>query len=192
MWGLVMASEQQPKGQECRGPARTRVSGGWCPGRGCWPPRRGRGWGEREVRVGQVGICVRWQGTHMHTQHTTTLTRTQHLTLTALLGSIFAVPILPSVERFEPQTQLGTSLPGNPHEAGVSLAWAPVPTPPCVLELQQRGAGRLGRSGPSCAVSAHSLTTPGTPVSRRRVAWTPSIWPGTTQETQRTAEARGW
>ena len=124
--------------------------------------------------------------------HTTTLARTQHLTLTALLGSIFAVPILPSVERFEPQTQLSTSLPGNPHEAGVSLAWAPVPTPPCVLELQQRGAGRLGRSGPSCAVSAHSLTTPGTPVSRRRVAWTPSIWPGTTQETQRTAEARGW
>ena len=57
-------------------------------------------------------------------------------------------------QRFELQTQLGTSLPGNPHKAGASLAWAPVPMP---QHMQQRGVGRLGRSGPSCAVSAHSL-----------------------------------
>ena len=103
-----------------------------------------------------MGNCERWQGTHKRTDthththtHNHTHTHTHHLPLTALSGSVLAAPILPSVQRFELQTQLSTSLPGNPHEAGVSLAWAPVLTPQRVLELQQRGTSRLGRLGPS-------------------------------------------
>lgn len=131
----------------------------------------------------------------MHTvvhMHTHTHTHTHHLPRTALSGSVFPAPIPPSVHGFELPPWLNTSLPGKLHKAGVSLARAPVPTSRHMPELQQRGAGRLGRSGLRCAVSAHFLTTPGTPVSQGRAAWTPSIWPGVTQETQHTAGARGW